>query len=81
MFWYWSSIKNGYIIYNKSVILIKNINTFEGSIPVGYDLVEYEKGENPLLEGMMLYGFDEVESMGYKNPQHAFVKIDPMDMV
>ena len=51
-----------------------NIDSFEGYIPVGYDLVEYEKGENPLLEGTILYGFDEVGSMGYENPQHAFVK-------
>lgn len=51
-----------------------NIDSFEGSIPAGYDLVEYEKGENPLLEGMVLYGFDEVETMGCVNPQHAFVK-------
>jgi len=67
-------------MYNKSVILIKNINTFEGSIPVGYDFIEYEKDEDPESEGMVLYGFDEVETMGFVNPQYAFVKIDPMDM-
>ena len=37
-----------------------NINEFEGSIPSGYDLVEYEKGTDPLESGVVLYGFDEV---------------------
>jgi len=52
-----------------------NIDSFEGSIPVGYDLVEYEKGENPLLEGMVLYGFDEVESMGYQTHNTLLLKL------
>jgi len=61
---------------NKSVILIKNINTFEGSIPAGYDLVEYELNEDPMEDGCVLYGFDEVASMGFVSPQHAFVNVN-----
>jgi len=56
-------------------ILHISINSFQGTVPVGYDLVEYEKGEDPDLEGMVLYGFDEVGTMGFVNPQHAFVKM------
>ena len=55
--------------------LIENINTFVGSIPAGFDLVEYDAGSCPLDDGMCLYGFDEVGMFGFKQPKYAFVKI------
>lgn len=51
-----------------------DINTFEGEIPQGYELVEYPKGTDPLTDGLVLFGFDEVGTL-FKNPQHCFVKI------
>ena len=53
---------------------IPNINTFEGMIPSGFDLVEYVSGTDPVEEGMVLYGFDEIGMFGLPNVKHAFVK-------
>ena len=60
----------------QSVILIKDINTYEGDIPSGYDLVEYDYGQSPEEDSLVLYGFDEVGSFGFKRPQHAFVSLE-----
>ena len=60
----------------QSVILIKDINTYEGAIPSGYDLVEYDYGQSPEEDSLVLYGFDEVGSFGFKRPQHAFVSLE-----
>jgi len=43
-------------------ILIEDINTFQGDMPAGFDLVEYEKGTDP-MDGYVLYGFDELYMM------------------
>ena len=54
-------------------ILIENINTFRGSRPAGFDLVEYEKGTDP-MDGFVLYGFDEIGMMvPPSKAAHAFV--------
>jgi len=60
----------------QSVILIKDINTYEGDIPSGYDLVEYDYGQSPEENSLVLYGFDEVGSFGFKRPKHAFVSLE-----
>ena len=60
-------------------ILIENINTFRGSRPAGFDLVEYEKGTDPEEEGLVLYGFDELYTMGFKKPQHCFMRLSDGD--
>ena len=43
----------------ENIIKIKDIHKFTGEIPVGMDLVVYEKGYLP-DDGYVLYGFDEV---------------------
>ena len=48
------------------------METFSGGIPSGFELVEYEEGTDPVENGMILYGFDEV-GMFCENPRHAFV--------
>jgi len=50
-----------------------DMNTFSGSIPSGFDLVEYEKGTDP-LDGCVLMGFDEV-GMIFPNGSHCFLKL------
>ena len=62
--------------YKSDVIEIPNIDTFKGYIPIGYDLVEYEKGTNPEMDGMVLHGFDEInmDEFGFKNPEYCFIK-------
>lgn len=49
-----------------------DIKTFQGSIPSGFELIEYEEGTDPVENGMVLYGFDEV-GMFCENPRHAFI--------
>jgi hypothetical protein len=63
--------------YNFSidVLPIEDISTYKGFIPSGYDLVEYEKDTDP-VEGMVLYGFDEVGISQLPNPEYAFVKLE-----
>lgn len=47
---------------------------FEGSIPVGYDLVVYEQGQST-EDALVLYGFDEIGLFEeeFKNPAYAFL--------
>lgn len=63
--------------YNFSidVLPIDDISTYKGFIPSGYDLVEYEKDTDP-VEGMVLYGFDEVGISQLSKPEYAFVKLE-----
>ena len=49
-----------------------DMNTFTGSIPAGFELVEFETGTDP-LDGVTLMGFDEVGSF-FKNGSHAFLR-------
>ena len=49
------------------------METYSGGIPSGFELVEYEEGTDPVKDGFILYGFDEVAMFGLKNPQHAFI--------
>ena len=35
-------------------VIAVNLNTFSGTIPSGFDLVEYEQGTDP-LDGCVLY--------------------------
>ena len=64
-----------------------DIDKYEGSVPNGYDLVVYEKGEEEWLgtdaslkvDGplqIMLYGWDEVGHFDneFGTPAYAFVK-------
>jgi hypothetical protein len=49
------------------------MESFQGSIPSGFDLVEYEKGTDP-MDGFVLYGFDEVGMMvSPSKAAHAFI--------
>ena len=49
------------------------MESFQGSIPSGFDLVEYEKGTDPMA-GFVLYGFDEVGMMvSPSKAAHAFI--------
>lgn len=56
-------------------IKIENINTFEGSIPAGYDLVIAE-ADNVEDTALVLYGFDEVNLLvsEFTNPVYGFLK-------
>ena len=53
-----------------------DITTFEGVIPVGFDLIVYEKGDFEGGNVFVLYGFDEVGMFDSEitNPQYAFYK-------
>lgn len=53
-----------------TILPIDDISKFEGSIPSGYDLVEYKEGQDP-LQGYILYGFDEADPRNH----HAFVRL------
>ena len=55
-----------------------DINTYQGSIPNAHEMVEFEANSDPIEDGIVLYGFDEVGMGGFKDPQHAFV---PFSMV
>ena len=59
--------------FKPAVIDIPKVSTFEGSIPADYELVEYEE------EGLVLYGFDELYTMGFKKPQHCFMRLSDGD--
>jgi len=64
-------------MYNKLPIDVKHIediHSYVGFIPAGYDLIEYELGDDP-LNGTVLYGFDEIGLSQIANPVHAFVKL------
>ena len=52
---------------------IKDIESFEGVIPFGSDLVIFERDE-PTSSGLVLYGFDEVGLFdhNFRNPQYCF---------
>ena len=45
-----------------------NIETFRGVLPVGEDLVVYERGEDP-CDGLVLYGFDGE----FTHPEYCFI--------
>jgi len=55
-------------------IIEVDLNTFSGSAPVGFDLVEYEKGTDP-LDGCVLYGYDEGGTF-FPKGIHCFMKIN-----
>lgn len=50
--------------------------------PPGADLIVYESGTDP-LEGMVLYGFDEVETFvgNFKNPHYCYCQYELDDYV
>jgi len=52
-----------------------NLNTFSGTIPSGFDLVEYAVGTDPLDDCCVLYGFDEV-GMFFPKGIHCFMKLN-----
>ncbi len=54
-------------------IICVNMDRYQGRIPKGYDLVEYECNANP-MDGCVLYGFDEI-GMFASCPSWAFVKV------
>ncbi len=58
----------------KVEIIKIDMNTFTGSIPAGFDLVEYDLVSDPVNDGCVLYGFDEVGAF-FSNPLHCFLKI------
>lgn len=49
-----------------------DLNKYNGRMPRGYDLVEYESGSDP-MSGLVLYGFDEVGM--FENPSWVFMKV------
>ena len=64
-----------------------DIDKYEGTVPNGYDLVVYEKGEEEWLGTdaslkaggplqLFLYGFDEIGAFDsdFNTPAYAFVK-------
>lgn len=57
------------------VIPIKNINKIT-EIHAGYDLVVFEKGQDPVTQGLVLHDFTEVGmfSTEIKKPVYCFVK-------
>ena len=63
--------------FNVETIDIPNIDTYEGTIPTGFDLTVFEQGTPP-EDGMVCYGFDEVGMMGaaFETPVYAFVKLE-----
>ena len=63
--------------FNVETIDIPNIDTYEGTIPTGFDLTVYEQGTPP-EDGMVCYGFDEVGMMdaAFETPVYAFVKLE-----
>lgn len=54
-----------------------DIETFEGSIPTGQDLVVAEKG-NETESALVLLGFDEIGMLDseFKNPVYGFMEED-----
>lgn len=54
-------------------IICVNMDRYQGRIPRGYDLVEYESNSSP-MNGSVLYGFDEVGEFA-SCPLWAFVKV------
>ena len=61
-------------MFSIDVMPIDDINTYTGYIPGGYDLFEYEDGTDP-LDGIVLYGFDEVGLTAVPNAKYAFIKL------
>ena len=55
-----------------NIEVIENINTFTGTIPMGEDLVVFEKGDPE--SALVLYGFDEIGMFDsdFKNPTYGF---------
>ncbi len=55
-----------------NIEVIENINTFTGTIPMGEDLVVFEKGDPESAWG--LYGFDEfgMFDSDFTNPTYGF---------
>ena len=51
-----------------------NIETYEGIIPSGSNLIIYEKGDTP-SKGIVLYGFDEVGIFDsqFNNPTYCLL--------
>ena len=59
---------------------IPDINKFTGGIPAKRNFVVYEEGTSPIMDGFVLYGFDEVESVpkafGIKKPTYCFISAE-----
>ena len=55
-----------------NIEVIENINAFVGTIPVGEDLVVFEKGDPE--SALVLYGFDEIGMFDsdFTNPTYGF---------
>jgi hypothetical protein len=75
------------LMYEDAIAIAIDINLYKGSIPNGFDLVVYEKGEDEWLGTdaslkaggplqLFLYGFDEVGEFDheFKTPAYAFVR-------
>ena len=60
--------------FNPAVIEIPNIDTFKGTMPDDYELIEYQEGTDPEENGCVLYGFDEIYMFGFSKPKHCFVR-------
>jgi hypothetical protein len=61
---------------NAKIIEIDDMNTYAGGIPVGYELVCYDKGTDP-VNGLCLYGFDEVGMFddNFKETAYCFLNL------
>ena len=53
-----------------------NIDTFEGMIPAGYDLVVVDENDKTFDDAVVLYGFDEVGEFedNINKPIYGFLK-------
>ena len=62
------------------VFAIPDIKTFTGGIPAKCDFIVYEEGTCPIMDGFVLYGFDEVESVpkefGIQKPTYCFTSAE-----
>ena len=52
--------------------VIVDIEKHEGGIPKTHNLVVWEKSKR-LISGEVLYGFDEIKDLNYKDPQYGFM--------
>ena len=57
------------------MILIENIDKFEGCIPTGHELIVMEKDK--IETALTLFGFDEIGMFDnmFVNPQYAFFEV------
>ena len=65
------------------IFAIPDIETLTGPYPKNCNFIVYEQGTCPIMDGLVLYGFDEVESLpkaaGFKKPAYCFASVEPVE--